>query len=138
MEQGQSFSEVHLARLRAVCRGEPRLAAMYAFDLELEGDCNLAALFAESLPWPARLDLELAIGKALGREGIELMNLRRLPLVVRFNVVQRGEPIYVGCPDKLAVFVQATIARYTAFCPLLEALYWKVESRPLAKDVLEL
>jgi hypothetical protein len=138
MEQGQSFSEVHLARLRAVCRAEPRLAAMYAFDLEQRGDCNLAALFVDGPSWPERLDLELAVGKALGREGIELMSLRRLPLVVRYNVVQRGEPIYVGRPDKLVVFVEETIARYSAFYPLLEALYWKVETRSLAEDMLEL
>jgi len=33
MGQRLGFSDIHLARLRAVCREETRLAAMYAFDL---------------------------------------------------------------------------------------------------------
>ena len=33
--------------------------------------------------------------------------------------------------------IEETIARYSAFYPLLEALYWKVETRPLAEDGLD-
>jgi hypothetical protein len=37
----------------------------------------------------------------------------------------------------LAVFIEETIARYSAFYPLLEALYWRVETNPLAEDRLD-
>jgi hypothetical protein len=79
----------------------------------------------------------MAVAKALGRESVELISLRRMSLVTRFDVVNRGEPIYVGQPEALAIFIEETIARYSAFYPVLEALYWRVETKPLASDQLE-
>jgi hypothetical protein len=136
MDSGICFSETKLARLRKVCYKEPRLVSVYAFDLRGRGDCNLAALFAETPPWPERLELEMAAARALGLEGVELIDLRRMPLVFRFGVVNKGTPIYVGQPESLAVFIEQTVVRYSAFYPLLEALYWKVETKPLAEDMV--
>jgi hypothetical protein len=136
MEWGQCFSERKLAQLREVCRQECRLGALYAFDLRKSDDCNLAALFSDTPSWTDRLDLELAIANALGIEAIELINLRRMSLVARFDVINRGTPVYVGEPETLAVFIEETIVRYSAFYPLLEALYWQVETQPLAEDML--
>ena len=131
------FSDVQVARLRDACRQETRLAALYAFDLREGSDCNLAAVLSESLTWPERLDLELAVAERLGLEEVELIDLRRMPLVTRFDIVTRGDPLYVGQPEVLAVFLEETIARYSAFYPLLEALYWRVETGPLAADLLD-
>jgi hypothetical protein len=136
MKGGRSFPDAKLAQLRGVCKDEPRLAALYAFDLRRSGDCNLAAIYTETPDWSERLDLELALGKCLGLEGVELIHLRRMPLVTRFDVLNRGDPIYVGNPEVLAVFIEETIMRYSAFYPLLEALYWKVETKPLSEDQL--
>lgn len=137
MERHPCFSDVQIARLRDACRQEMRLAALYAFDLREGSDCNLAAVLSESLTWPDRLDLELVVAECLGLDGVELIDLRRMPLVARFDVVKRGDPIYVGQPDVLAVFLEETILRYSAFYPLLEALYWQVETGPLAADGLD-
>jgi len=136
MKQRCRFSEEQLVALRDVGRTEPRLAALYAFGLRRKLDCDLAALFSEHLPWPERLELELAIAEALGLESAELIDLRRMPLVFRFGVIDEGDPIYVGQPDRLAIFIEQTIARYSSFYPLLEALYWKVETSPLSGDML--
>jgi hypothetical protein len=119
------------------CQGERRLAALYAFDLDRGAECNVAAVFTETPPWPERLELELAVAKALGLDRVELIDLRRMSLVTRYDVINRGEPIYVGQPEKLAIFIEETIARYSAFYPLLEALYWRVETNPLAEDRLD-
>jgi hypothetical protein len=115
---------------------EPCLAAVYAFGLEGTGEGNLAALFSEDADRSAVLDLELSVGKALGMAGVELLDLRRMPLVSRYRVISQGQPLYVGQPDVLAEFIEHTIARYAAFYPLLEALYWKVETTrdPLNTD----
>jgi hypothetical protein len=137
MKSGCSFPESNLARLRDVGCEESCLAAIYAFGRQRAGDCDLAALFAETPSWSERLDLELAVAKALGLDRVELIDLKRMPLVLRFGVVNQGEPIYVGQPDVLAQFIEETIARYSAFYPLLEALYWKVETRPLPEDMLD-
>ncbi len=137
MKAGCSFSDEKLARLREICHDEPRLVALYAFGLRRKGDCDLAALFAERLSWPERLKLEMTIGEVLDLGGVELVDLRRMPLVFRFGVINEGEPIYVGQPEALAVFIEQTIARYSAFYPLLEALYWRVETKPLAEDRLD-
>ena len=137
METGPCFDDSALAQLRSACRQESRVAAIYAFDLGRGQDCNLAALFTESLPWPDRLELELAIAKALEVERTELINLRRLPLVSRYSVVNHGEPIYVGHPEILAIFIEETIVRYSSYYPLLEALYWTIETKPLAEDLQE-
>jgi hypothetical protein len=131
------FTQSALTQLRDVCRRDARLVALYAFDLRRRGDCDLATLFTRTPPWADRLDLELAMAKALGRETVELIDLRRMPLVARFDVVNRGEPIYVGKADALAMFIEETVVRYAAFYPLLEALYWKVETVPLAEDKLQ-
>ena len=82
-------------------------------------------------------DLELAVAQALEMERVELINLRRMALISRYDVVNRGEPIYVGDPEALSIFIEETIARYSAFYPVLEALYWRVETKPLASDRLE-
>ena len=137
MESGPCFPESKLANLRAVCANEPSLAALYAFDLGRSDECNVAAVFTETPPWSQRLELEMAVAKALGLEGVELINLRRMSLVSRYDVVNRGEPIYVGEPEVLAIFIEETIVRYSAFYPLLEALYWRVETKPLVEDMLE-
>jgi hypothetical protein len=137
MTRGCSFPKENLARLRQVVSEEPRLAAIYGFGLRPEGDCDLAVLLTRKMSWPERLELEMAVAQALDLEGVELVNLRRMPLVFRFGVLNEGEPLYVGQPEVLAVFIEQTIARYAAFYPLLEALYWKVETKPLAEDQLE-
>jgi hypothetical protein len=137
MGTGPCFPESTLAKLRAVCEDEPCLAALYAFDLGRGDECNVAAVFTKTPPWSERLNLELSVANALGLEGVELINLRRMPLVSRYDVVNRGEPIYVGQPEVLAIFIEETIVRYSAFYPLLEALYWRVETKPLAEDMLE-
>ncbi|MFC2031353.1 hypothetical protein ACFLWA_11585 [Chloroflexota bacterium] len=137
MENGCSLSERDLARLRGVAREEPRLAAIYIVgEPRPSRGCDLAVLLTEVLPPSDRVDLELAIGDALTVGRIELIDLRRRSLVFRFGVVDRGDLIYVGQPDALATFIEETLARYAAFYPLLEALYWKVETRPLAEDKL--
>ena len=137
MDAGNSFSDSSLARLRHVACEEPRLAAIYLVgDLRREGGYDLAALFTDSLPWSDRLDLEMAVADALGVDRIELIDLRRMALVFRFGVVRQGDLIYVGLPTDLAKFIEETVTRYSAFYPLLEALYWKVEAHPLPEDRL--
>ena len=136
MTEGEPFSDNVLARLREVCRGESRLAALYAFGQPRQTELDFAALFTERLAWPERLDLELVVARALEIDWIELIDLRRMPLVFRHWVLNRGDPLYVGQPETLAVFIEETIARYSSFYPLLEALYWKVETGPLSQDML--
>jgi hypothetical protein len=130
------FSESSLNQLHEKCDQDPRVAALYAFDLQRSGECNVAAVYTETPPWPERLELELAVARALGMERVELIDLRRMPLISRYDVINRGEPIYVGEPEALAIFIEETIVRYSAFYPLLEALYWQVETKPLAADKL--
>jgi hypothetical protein len=137
MGTGSCFPESKLMQLRDVCHQDPRVAVLYAFDLRRSGECNVAVVYTETPPWSDRLDLELAVARALGMERVELINLRRMPLISRYDVVNRGEPIYVGDPEVLAIFIEETIVRYSAFYPLLEALYWKVETKPLAADMLQ-
>ncbi len=136
MGRDSCFSESRLSQLREICDQDPRVAALYAFDLQRSGECNVAAVYTETPPWPERLELELAVARALDMERVELIDLRRMPLVSRYDVVNRGEPIYVGEPEVLAIFIEETIVRYSAFYPLLEALYWQVETKPLAADML--
>ena len=136
MKPGLLLSEECLAQVREVCQSEPSVAALYAFVPNERQEYHLAALFGKAPAWSTRLDLELALAQALGLEGVELIDLKRMPLVFRFNVVDQGNPLYVGRPDLLAVFIEQTIARYAAFYPLLEALYWTVETGPLAEDQL--
>ena len=136
MGTGSCFPEYMLKELRDRCQQDPRVAALYAFDLRGSGECNVAAVFTETPPWPERLELELAVAQALEMERVELINLRRMALISRYDVVNRGEPIYVGDPEALSIFIEETIARYSAFYPLLEALYWRVETKPLKSDML--
>ena len=136
MGTGSCFPDSMLEVLREQCGQDPRVAALYAFDLRRSGECNIAAVFTDTPPWPERLELELAVARALEMERVELINLRRMPLISRYDVINRGEPIYVGDPEVLSVFIEETIVRYSAFYPLLEALYWRVETKPLAADML--
>jgi hypothetical protein len=135
MKAGCSFPESNLARLREVGCQEPRLAAIYAVgEPDRSRLCDLAALFTESPPWPGRLELELDVADALGLDRVELIDLRRMSLVFRFGVVDRSDLLYIGQPDELAKFIEDTVVRYSAYYPLLEALYWKVETASAADD----
>jgi hypothetical protein len=121
---------------QAACKQDERLIAVYLFGTHADGECDLAALFTEVLPWTERIDLEVSLAQALGRDTLELMDLRHAPLVVRYAVVTRGEPVYVGWPDPLAMFIEYVVGRYTSFEPLLQALYWKAapsSSRPVTQ-----
>lgn len=137
MKRARKFSDKQLARAREVCRSEARIAALYAVPLGEQGDCHLAALYSSTPPWPERLDVEVAMAKALELDSIEIIDLRRMSLVFRYNVVRHGTTVYVGQPDRLAIFIEQTVARYSAFYPLLEALYWRVETGPLTEDLVE-
>jgi len=137
MKRARTFSDEQLARAREVCRSETRLAALYAVPLGEQGDYHLAALYAATPSWPERLDVEMALAKALELDSIEIIDLRRMSLLFRYNVVRYGTAVYVGQPDRLAIFIEQTIARYSAFYPLLEALYWRVETGPLVDDLVE-
>ena len=64
-----------------------------------------------------------AAAESLYRQVEELQDL-----VTRFRVVNQAELVYVGHPDLLAQFIEETLGRYSAFYPLLEALYWKAET----------
>lgn len=130
------YPEDKVAHVRKVCRAEPRLAALYAFGQRRQTELDFAALFTERIAWPERLDLELVVARALELDWVELIDMRRMPLIFRYWVLNRGEPLYVGRPEMLAVFIEETVARYSSFYPLLEALYWKVETGPLAEDML--
>ena len=121
MTPGSAFPEGYVARLRETCQSDPCVAALYAFDPEGSGDYELAALYTKIPTWPERLDLEMAVAEALGMEGVELVDLRRMPLLFRYDVVSRGDPLFVGNPETLAIFIEQTVARYSAFYPLLEA-----------------
>jgi len=134
MKPGLMFPKDNLARVRETCRAEPRVAALYAFDPEGAGDYQVAALYAGTLAWSDRLDLEMALAQVLELEGIEIIDLRRMPLVFRFDVLKRGEPLFVGNPEKLAIFIEETVVRYSSYYPLLEALYWTVQTRHTVKD----
>jgi hypothetical protein len=136
MEAELCFSKEQLECLRLAVSDVSGLAAIYLFGLRERGDCGLAALFTADLGWPERLDIELTVAKALDLDAVELVNLRRMPLVARFDIINRGEPLCVCEPESLAIFIEQTIARYSAFYPLLEALYWKVETGPLSEDRL--
>jgi hypothetical protein len=136
MDPEQCFSKEQLERLRLTVGEQPGLAAIYLFGLRQRGDCGLAALFTASLPWSERLGLELAVAEALELEAVELISLRRMPLVARFDIINRGEPLCVCDPEVLAIFIEQTIVRYSAFYPLLEALYWKVETGSQSEDRL--
>jgi hypothetical protein len=137
MEPECGFPESRIAKLRRLCTEQTCLAAVYVFGPRESVDCALAALYSEPPSWADRLDAELAVAQALGIEGVELIDLRRMPLVSRFGVVNEGDPVYVGYPDVLAEFIEETIARYSAFYPLLEALYWKVETKARPEDRLD-
>ena len=50
------FSESSLDQLREICDHDPRVAALYAFDLQRSGECNVAAVYTETPAWPERLD----------------------------------------------------------------------------------
>jgi hypothetical protein len=102
-----------------------------------QGDYHLAALYLATPSWPERLDVEMAMARTLGLDSTEIIDLRRMSLLFRYNVLRHGAPVYVGQPDRLAIFVEQTIARYSAFYPLLEALYWRVETGPLTEDLVE-
>jgi hypothetical protein len=136
MKLDSSFPEDNLAKMRRALDVESRLAAIFSFGMHQQGDCDMATLFTETPSWPERLDLELTIARSLELEGVQLVDLRRMPLAFRFWVINNGELVYVGQPEELACFMEETIARYSAFYPLLEALYWKVETKPLAEDML--
>ncbi len=137
MERSRTFSDEQLDRAREVCRSEERIAALYAVPLGEHGGYHLAALYATTPSWPERLDVEMAMAKALELDSTEIIDLRRMSLVFRYNVVRHGSPVYVGQPDRLAIFIEQTIARYSAFYPLLEALYWRVETGPLGAELVE-
>jgi len=137
MKRARTFSDEQLARARDVCRSEARIAALYAVPLGEQGDYHLVALYAATPPWPERLDVEMAMARALELDSTEIIDLRRMSLVFRYNVVRQGTAVYVGQPDRLAIFIEQTIARYSAYYPLLEALYWRVETGPLTNDLVD-
>lgn len=121
-----SLSSDQLDRLRNVCAGEPRVLAVFLFGSQVDGyampasDVDLAILLQQELSLEERLELEVELCQALGRDDLDLLSLERASISLRFRVIS-GRLLYQRTPETVSDFIQRTLMEYYDFQPVLEA-----------------
>lgn len=112
--QAQTFAAARDAVLAAL----PDALAIYVYGSVASGeewphsDLDLAVLLPAGSDIPDLLQLVADVGARVGR-GVDLVNLRRASDVLRREVLEKGQAIYVSEPDHVLAWEGTAISRYT-------------------------
>jgi len=129
-----NLKELDVARLRAVrdCfAARDDVAAVYlfgSFGTEFQGkysDIDLGVVYrpGEQPDLRRELQLEAELSLLLGTDYIDLVNLNRAPLQLRFKAISQGKILYEVYPDELSDFLEETYRLYGDYQVDLKVYY---------------
>lgn len=130
----KDLKKLDIARLRAIrdCLAvQDDVAAVYlfgSFGTEFQGkysDIDFGVVYrpGEQPDLRRELQLEAELSLLLGTDYIDLINLNRAPLQLRFKAISQGRILYEGYPDELSDFLEETYCLYGDYQVDLKTYY---------------
>jgi predicted nucleotidyltransferase len=87
-----------------------------------DSDVDIAVLADRPLTLDERLSLQLEVESALGKERVDIVDLRCATPILRFEAMQ-GVRVFVRSPDKVAVFSSLVGREYESDMALIQRGY---------------
>ncbi len=118
--------EAKTIALKKLVARDPRVLGVFLFGSQADGsatsrsDIDLAVLFDRDLSLKEELALEVAMSNALGADNLDVLNLNRANLLLRFRAIS-GQLLYVRDEERVADFVERTLIEHRDFEPRAQA-----------------
>jgi predicted nucleotidyltransferase len=112
--------------LKRLCARDPRVLGVFLFGSQADGtasprsDIDLAVLFERDLDLREELTFESAVSLALGTDDLDVVNLNRANLLLRFRAIA-GKLLYARDETRVADFTEDTLIAYRDFEPRAQA-----------------
>jgi len=126
MERNLRVLKQKMAALRRLFASDPRVLGVFLFGSQADGtatprsDIDLAVLFARELTLREELTFESAMSNELGTDAIDVVNLNRANLLLRFRAIS-GKLLYARDQVRVADFIEDTLIAYRDFEPRAHA-----------------
>lgn len=107
-----------LPLIQDFAKNEPNILLVYLFGSYTDGtayaksDLDLAVLFDTDIDLRAEMTLQVKLSETIGFEEIDLLNLNKAPLPMRFKVIATGRLIHEADPDRTSDFLEDLFQRY--------------------------
>ena len=77
-----------------------------------ESDLDFGVVYSQSVELFTELALEAEISQALGTDQVDLVNLNKAPLILKYNAVAKGRIIYEKDYERMSDFLEQVFAAY--------------------------
>lgn len=118
--------EAKITLLKKLLAKDPRVLVVFLFGSQVDGyatprsDIDLAVLFDRDLSLKQELDFEVAVSQALGADNVDVLNLNRANLLLRFRAIS-GQLLYERDPERVSDFIERTLIEQRDFEPRAQA-----------------
>jgi predicted nucleotidyltransferase len=118
--------EARIIALKKRVARDPRVLGVFLFGSQADGyatsrsDIDLAVLFDHDLSLEQELTFEVATSQALGTDSVDVLNLNRANLLLRFRAIS-GQLIYERDEERVADFIEQTLIEHRDFEPRAQA-----------------
>ncbi len=115
-----------MTALKKLFARDPRVLGVFLFGSQVDGyattrsDIDLAVLFDRDLSLEEELAFEVATSQALGADNVDIVNLNRANLLLRFRAIS-GQLLYERDGERVSDFVERTLIEYRDFEPRAQA-----------------
>ena len=119
--------EKQMPQLLSVATSQPRVLAVFLFGSLADGyatpqsDIDLGVLFDRATNLKAELGFAVQVSAALGTDQVDVVNLNRANLLLRFRAVA-GKLLYERDTVRVSDFIEQTVNDHRAFEPRAQAM----------------
>lgn len=119
--------QTRLGALKPLFENDARVLGVWLFGSQADGtateqsDIDLAVLFARGLTFEEELQFESAMSDELETDAVDVVNLNRANLRLRFRAVA-GQLLYERDFARVSDFVEETLNEYRDFEPRAQAM----------------
>lgn len=115
-----------MTALKKLLARDPRVLGVFLFGSQVDGyatprsDIDLAVLFDRDLSLEEELAFEVATSQALGADNVDIVNLNRANLLLRFRAIS-GQLLYERHEERVSDFIEGTLIEHRDFEPRAQA-----------------
>lgn len=104
--------------LKEFFKTDPRILAGFIFGSRVDGfalpssDLDIALLFTEEIGLWEEMRLQTEMSTIVHFDQVDVLNLNKAPLRLKFTIISNGRLIYEGDPLKVTDFIEEVVVRH--------------------------